>query len=425
MSSNRRQPNRSARTTTSYARPFSWLRNPAVADHNVSAPAAVGFFPAITHFTDSITALPREVQRHFTTLKETEGKAYQPDQAITDLINQISTLPEPSHLQAQAQPQAFLGFSIANSIVPSANASSIDGHVPRSSLHKDNASDDIAMSEAPVPDEHLLERQNLFLTLQSKLREMTVVLDEKNMVLSAANDTLSRQLARLDSAMPHIQSEVSEEARLGSNTHWALAHMKELRRINGPHPVERSRREIQTVNNLIAAGAAVHESDIAHNRSEARREAMLARRSKVQNADSDFDERPISKRPYISNKARRPQDTLNDAPIQKRRRVDKTSSNNADRSLTSAVNSRPVNGRASPRESSVAEPQRRRPKVVTSHGTSSKKYLFPSLSSLSETDTSSESLPVPPQWLPRLPVLFLQPPLRVLTVLFLPHNAPL
>ncbi|KAB8337222.1 hypothetical protein FH972_021524 [Carpinus fangiana] len=294
--------------------------------------------------------------RHFTLLKETEGKAYQPDLAITELLNKIDELPLPPRHKTSSQLQAFFGMSMNNSVNGSANPSIIDGNIPRSSQQLPD--------QLMQLDDHAEQRASLHRNLQMKLREMTMVLDEKNMVLSTANETLSRQLGRLDTTMPYVEAEISEEARLGSNTHWALPHMKDLRRSVG-NGTERSRRDIQAAANLAAAAAAMHDNDVAASRSEARREAMLAKRGhRNHNLDSDFDERPVGRK-IQSNKARKPQEERIDprAPPQphKRRRVEKPAAAAMERTVSTATNGRAAPAsRDAPREALVVEAKKKR-----------------------------------------------------------------
>lgn len=106
--------------------------------------------------------------------------------------------------------------------------------------------------------------------------------DEKNHVISNANDELDRQILRLDSIFPFIAGEISDEARLGSLTHWAYSNKETAK----PAANERPRRE-----------AASHKQDLAHalheaesTRGDTRRDANLARRNRRAHADSDFDE---------------------------------------------------------------------------------------------------------------------------------------
>lgn len=339
MSGNsRRQPTRSVRQNArpaNYYAKAAYLSRAQVEEPEQDEPH--GFFPAITHFTDGVAALPREIMRHFTLLKETEGKAFPPDQAMNDIITRINKLPDPPNRPLQPHTQAVMGFSLNNSINGSAPSSIIDGSLPGTQIAESDAADQLSIAV----DEHTKQRRQAFGELREAARHIMNILDEKNMVLNTANDTLTRQLARLEGTLPYVESELSEEARLGSNTHWALPHMKAARR---GVPATSSRRDAQGANNLAAAAAAIHETDIAAVRSEARREAVRSQRRG--NVDSDFDERPASKRAPAGAKAKRIQDAGIDGrnapagPGVKRRRIEKPAAIAMERSLSAAMNGR-------------------------------------------------------------------------------------
>ena len=391
QTSNRRQPTRSVRTTAArpsnyYARQFSFRGSTSAAvDNGTTATVTPGFCPAITHFTDAIAALPKEVMRHFTLLKETEGKAYQPDLALGELVRAIKSMPSPPRQQSQPHAQAFLGMSLANSVNGSVPGSVIDGHAP--SHHQAPLEFADNTSQAQLIDEQGDARRPPFLQLQMILREMTMIVDEKNMVLSTANETLARQLARLDGTMPYIENEISEETRLGSNTHWALPHMKELRRVNAGPSNERTRRDVQAANSLAAAVAVVHERDMVAMRSEARREAMAAKR-RNHNIDSDFDDRPMPKKSHLGNKIRKVQDVPHIAemkgsqgapagPSHKRRRIekDKAAAPPGERSIGAALGSRSGARAGIPREPPAAEEPRKKNKLLPIQAVARKKYV--------------------------------------------------
>lgn len=111
--------------------------------------------------------------------------------------------------------------------------------------------------------------------------------DEKNHVITNANDELDHQLFRLDSIFPYIAGEISEESRLGSLNHWAYSNRSNAKTA-GSTANERPRREAAS-NNTAHLVQALHEAEAA-SRSEARREAALARKHRRNHAESDFDE---------------------------------------------------------------------------------------------------------------------------------------
>lgn len=63
-------------------------------------PVPHGFYPALTHFTDAITALPREFRRHNSLLKEVDAKAWALEENLLQLLkfsSQSQPVPHPPH----------------------------------------------------------------------------------------------------------------------------------------------------------------------------------------------------------------------------------------------------------------------------------------------------------------------------------------
>ncbi|KAI9788359.1 MAG: hypothetical protein M1816_006962 [Peltula sp. TS41687] len=249
------------------------------ADQARNAPSTHGFFPAITHFTDSINALPKEVVRHFSLLKEVDAKSYDPDNSLSHLADLALNTPVPNRRGSTVQTSVAVDEPFAP-----------DQPMPSTSLSGDGVKDVNADAEQqtkssqptqPPDDSSDLARRRLFLNLRFVLTEMLMILDEKNHVISTASDELQKQLARAESSFPYIDNEISEEARYGSLSHWAF-----MEKGNGRSNAvtnERPRRDITASNALVAAAAALSEEGAAAaSRSEIRREAMLARKSKTQ-----------------------------------------------------------------------------------------------------------------------------------------------
>jgi hypothetical protein len=76
-----------SRTSKTVARSFSLYGQPS-ADAPQTSIVPHGFYPALTHFTDAITALPREFRRHNSLLKEVDAKAW----ALEDNLQQLLTI---------------------------------------------------------------------------------------------------------------------------------------------------------------------------------------------------------------------------------------------------------------------------------------------------------------------------------------------
>ena len=300
VASNRRQPVRQTRTN-----PTRTATNPVPTRGSIGGPqdngpvTNPGFCPAITHFTDSITALPKEMVRHYTMLKEVDAKVQGPEEIVKELVNAALRSPAPPVIPA------------SESQVPQQSWSSNGGSLHTTGLTNNgvasNAQEHKQAHIRPheIPDSTDLPRRHLFRNMRLVMSEMLMTLDEKNHVMSTAIEGLDKQLIRCESSYPHIENEVSEEARYGSLNHWAY-HEKATEK-KGTTAGERTRREAAAAHQAASVN---HEIDGAALRSELRREAMAARRQKNQHVDSDFDDRqPTAKKTQGPGKGRRAVET--------------------------------------------------------------------------------------------------------------------
>lgn len=281
-SSSRRQPVRQTRTNPSRAN--STLNGLAGRNSHSGASNAeqpIDIFPGVTHFADAITALPKELVRHFTLLKEVDAKIFAPEEALFQLVDAALETPPPLPTVA-AQPLVNDASSnIAASSAPMSTQNSSNGRAPTDpTLHQ---------PPAVVPnvfDPSNLPRRQLFRQTAFKIQEMLVSLEEKNHVISTANDALQKQLNRIDDVWPHLEREFSDEAKWGSDTHWAYPENRAARAANTV--AERTRREGAA--SLSAAAQVVDAGDAAA-RSDARKQAVAAKKSqKNQHQDSDRDD---------------------------------------------------------------------------------------------------------------------------------------
>ena len=293
----RRQSNRPTRTAASrptnyYARPFPSARAGAVtsstAEDLTTQSVARGFFPALTHFTGSVTALPKEVMKHFSMLKEVEAKVFSPGEELEQLVDAFLGLSPPPSINVD-QSGAFEAREVTEQVADGANENLCmngDGFGKTDIL--------------PNCQAHLgLERQALFGRLHYILPLTSMLLDEKNAVLLSANQTLKKQIARMESSYIYIPSEVSDEARLGSAAHWAYTE-KDTGKVTTI--TDRVRRDgipgVASITANSAGGAvATSEANVAASRSEARREAVQARKNRNNRIlDPDFDEAVTQKK---------------------------------------------------------------------------------------------------------------------------------
>ncbi|KAI0136950.1 hypothetical protein BJ170DRAFT_36503 [Xylariales sp. AK1849] len=267
-SSRRAQPARQARTNPPRS---SLLPGRDAQGHD----QPIDIFPGIAHFTDAITSLPKELVRHFTLLKEVDAKIFAPEDTLFQLVNDaLKSAPTETRSANDAS------SSIAPASAPMSAQNSFTGFAMNGSLPPAPATDD--NYSATVFDPTNLPRRQLFRQTAFKIQEMLVSLEEKNHVISTANEALSRQLARIDHVWPHLEGEFSEEAKWGSSTHWAYPENRAIR----ASAAERSRRD--GANAITAAAQQIAEEAAA--RSDARKQAVAAKKGhKNQHQDSDLD----------------------------------------------------------------------------------------------------------------------------------------
>ncbi|ESZ94946.1 hypothetical protein SBOR_4670 [Sclerotinia borealis F-4128] len=312
-SSNRRaQPlrqtrNNPPRSSISGSRPLGSRNSIAGGDGAPIADQTVEIFPAITQFADAISALPKELVRHFTLLKEVDAKVFGPEEELARLVDIALNTPPPTttlNYPSMARPAS----TNKHHNVSSTNGSTANGNGGPAGMAMEMQGESFVPVNPAYAIYHApnMPRRRQFQACASYMQNMLVSLDEKNHVISTAGEALNKQLARLDQCFPHIEKEVSEEARHGSLTHWAYPE----NRTSKANPGGSSRKDVPPVNNLSAA--AQHLADEHAARSDARKQALLARKgAKTQHADSDFDDSQegkkadSNKRPHGNSKARK------------------------------------------------------------------------------------------------------------------------
>jgi hypothetical protein len=281
------------RPTNYYARPFRQLdatNEDGLADMNGGQ--GHGFYPGLQYFADAITALPKEVMKQFTLMKEVEAKIHGPSEQLGVLIDALMTRPVPRRRQMPAGVGVGLGllsFTAHNSTSGSTNVSVVNGMAGLQDAQASHAGSVDGEDFADSQEE--LARRMQYVELCKDLKSLIPNLDEKHGVLEEANRVLALQEMRLDSVMPHVENEISEEARLGSMTHWAYADNRQKKQAGGGA----NRRDVAAANSLAAAASLIHEHEISTARRDAGKEALREKTKgkRVEHpVDSDFDEKP-------------------------------------------------------------------------------------------------------------------------------------
>lgn len=235
----------------------------------------IDVFPAITHFADAITALPKDLVRHFTLLKEVDAKTSAPEATLFELLDAAlkAPIPDPVRLANDVSTPTSAALSAHNStagIVSNAN--------PAVAPSNDGSVNTAAFDPSNIP------RRQLFRHTACEIKDMLMSLDEKNHVISTANDALQKHLGRIEEIWPHLENSFSDEAKWGSTTHWAYVENRVSKAANAQ--AERSRREGAAT--LSAAAQQLAEEAAA--RSSDRKQALAAKKnSKAQAAETDGD----------------------------------------------------------------------------------------------------------------------------------------
>lgn len=355
---------------------------------------SIDIFPAITHFADAIAAVPKELVRHFTLLKEVDAKIFAPEEQLFRLVAAAANAPPPdSSVSNEAS------SSTAPASAPMSTQNSSSGITMNNSLQSVPTVDEVHNSS--VFDPANLPRRHLFRQTAIKIQEMLVSLEEKNHVISTANEALEAQLARIEDVWPYLESEFSEEAKWGSNTHWAYPQ----NRTGKTSHAERARRDGAAA--ISAAAQALAEEAAA--RSDARKQAVQAKKnSKNQNNhthhDSDLDDhdgrhKNETTKKGAGSKSRKTVEnnvglgisttptTSNGNPPQKRRKVEKTPSAPVptpapvptERAMSTVFGNAAAPPKAktsSPHETPAPEaPPKKRKALPSSSGQSKKRYV--------------------------------------------------
>ena len=281
----RRQPVRQTRTNpTRSTTSTSHLRGSIAEPQDNTQPPNHGFFPAITHFTDSIGALPKEMARNYSMLKEVDAKIYGPEEYLATLIARVCEAPLPS----KGPVVSSLSGSEPIPAMETMRGKSNHGRVGSPNHQCSEGGTNGTRAAIPqVLNSSDLPRRDAFSKLYVVMSEMLGTLDEKNHVLSNAIDELDKQLARCNSSFVHIDKEICEEARIGSRTHWAYNSKSPEKK--GTLAGERTRRETAAANHTSHV-LGHHDTDGVASRSEMRREALAARKQRSHHLDSDFDD---------------------------------------------------------------------------------------------------------------------------------------
>jgi hypothetical protein len=233
-------------------------------------------FPAITYFADVITALPKELARHFTLLKEVDAKIFAPEEALGQLVDAALNAPPPPRRRQPKPPHIAETVSAQSGVPVIVNGIIINSQVATADTLDPYTRADPAWDPGNVP------RRQLFRQCTYTMQEMLISLDEKNHVLSTAAEALNKQLSRLDNCFSYVEGEISEDTRYGNEKHWAYTESRTSK------PSDRPRRDASSANHFPNSHQV--SVDEAAARSELRKQTLLAKKSRTHLSEFDFDD---------------------------------------------------------------------------------------------------------------------------------------
>lgn len=350
---------------------------------------SINIFPAITHFADAITALPKELVRHFTLMKEVDAKLSIPEAELFRLVEAASKTPLP-----EPRPNNDTASNNAPGSAPMSAQNSSTGTAQGASSQAGPAVDDAQSHKDLVFDPSNLPRRHLYRQTALKIQEMLVSLEEKNHVISTANETLRAQLTRIDDVWPYLENEFSDETKWGSTTHWAYPE----NRIGRSAQADRARRDGAAA--ISAAAQALAEEAAA--RSDARKQAVQAKKNSRNHnntnnhhQESDFDDHSGQHKnegkKNQGTKSRKREETNNVGlgittpaststanPPQKRRKVEKTTNGATTERAMGTVfgTTAPKPKTTSPRATPAPEGPKKRKALPSGSGQSKKGYVL-------------------------------------------------
>jgi hypothetical protein len=210
----RRQPIRQARTVR---------KPPAKTNGGDDAPSHLPppkFYPALTQFTDAVDALPSEIIRHFTLLREVDAKACLPEANLRALIDGAERLPAPEDpvgfdaaLEALKQLDELRRRRDADPSFAT-NAALLE-------LEKQEAAE-VAASGATGGILGAQEtRRARCHQIRGQIVELLATQEEKIHVITTAVEVLQKHLARVEHAFAYVEVEIPAIYRLGNPEHWA------------------------------------------------------------------------------------------------------------------------------------------------------------------------------------------------------------
>jgi len=217
----RRQPLRQARTARkTVPKPVT---NGAESSAQHHPPA--NFYPALAAFTDAVDALPSEIIRHFTLLREVDAKACLPEANLRMLIDAAESLEAPKDpyefdeaMEALKQLNELRQRRDAEQTAFAADATRV---ALIAELEKLEAAETAASPGGTTILGTAETKRARCHQIRGQIADLIMTQDEKIHVITTAVDALNKHLGRVEHAFAYVEKEIPSLYRLGNPEHWA------------------------------------------------------------------------------------------------------------------------------------------------------------------------------------------------------------
>jgi hypothetical protein len=215
----RRQPIRQARTARKPVPKTATNGTETSAQHH--APAK--FYPALAAFTDAVDALPSEIIRHFTLLREVDAKACLPEAKLRNLIDVAERLPAPEDSYAFDAAMESL-----KSLVGLRQRRDTDPMFARNAAQTALLAEleKLEAADTTPPEGNTVlgsaeTRRARYHQIRAQISDLILTQDEKIHVITTAVEALQKHLARVEHAFAYVEVEIPAIYRQGNPQHWA------------------------------------------------------------------------------------------------------------------------------------------------------------------------------------------------------------
>ena len=307
--SRRSQPPRQTRTNPARRTTLSTASKNAPRNGVNAAPPQASinqrFYPALASFTDSIDALPAEIIRNFTLLREVDAKACHPEEQLRRYIAAVKSLPAP--LDPNEADPALDFLRRQEKLKRRREEALMKGENPPPET-------DVEISGETV-EQYPETRRSRLQQIRMVLQDLLPMLDEKIHVITVTAETLNKHNLRVEQAYSFVKSEVPEVYRTGDPEHWGYKP-NPPRGANARAAAQEQRQAaLQAAANHAAAEESRLEYSASNSRAELRREANARKQAAQAAAGHGHDEEDglhahsaPSKRPHGGSRARKDPD---------------------------------------------------------------------------------------------------------------------